>query len=165
VTTEWLPELVKLESCGGDWTAYVETLYRIFHFHFIQSPPKSCLGKRWAVKKHPMELGKEATFWHVISEGQTETERTPDLRRCERLHWIRPMVDAIGSEDVKCWKNMRKGHLRLLISTPDFSFVVILQESSEYVMLWTAYYVESGHRREKLKREWEEYHKRQAPPS
>ena len=29
----------------------------------------------------------------MISEGKVETERTPDISRCERIAWPRPMMD------------------------------------------------------------------------
>ncbi|MNH30689.1 hypothetical protein D3C79_909980 [compost metagenome] len=46
-------------------------------------------AKRLGLKRHPVIQGKEATFWHMISEGNDEAERLPDLRRCERIRWPR----------------------------------------------------------------------------
>ena len=96
---------------------------------------------------------------HVISEGIAEDDRTPDMRRCERIGWIRPMVDSCQTDRVRCWRNMRNGRERIVIALPDFSYVVVLQENREYVMLWTAYYIETEHRRAKLRREFDNWAK------
>ncbi len=39
----------------------------------------------------------------------------------------------------------------------DFSYVVVLADRGEYVLLWTAYCVEQEHRRQKLRREYEAF--------
>jgi hypothetical protein len=31
----------------------------------------------------------------MIQEGRTEDERTPDLRRCERIRWPRPIIERL----------------------------------------------------------------------
>jgi len=53
-------------------------------------------GKRLGLKRHPMTQNKEATFWHMIQEGSVESERIPDIRRCERIRWPRPSVAVVG---------------------------------------------------------------------
>ena len=102
-------------------------------------------------------MGKEATFWHIISEGDVESERLPDLRRCERIRWPRPMIEAIKFSHIKWWRNKRKEEERIVIALEDFSYVVVLADRGEYVLLWTAYYVEQEHRRQKLRKEYKAY--------
>lgn len=119
--------------------------------------PGTIKGKRFALKRHPMIKGKEATFWHIISEGEVESERLPDLRRCERIRWPRSIIMAINSELVKSWRNQRRDEERIVIALKDFSYVVILADRGDYVLLWTAYPVEHMHRRQKLCQEYEEY--------
>jgi hypothetical protein len=101
--------------------------------------------------------GKEATFWHIISEGEVESERLPDLRRCERIRWPRAIIDTSNFGFVKCWKTNRKGDERIALALEDFSYVVVLADRGEFVLLWTAYYVEQEHRRQKLRKEYEGY--------
>lgn len=154
--TDWLPPLFLLSDAGGDWSSYLEMIYRCFRHDFIECPPTTIKGKRFALKRHPMELGKEATFWHLISKGKSEADRTPDFRRCERICWPRPMIEALSGSSVLCWANQRNGEDRILIALSDFSYLVVLVDRKEYVLLWTAYYVEYEHAREKLKKEYED---------
>lgn len=151
---DWLPELVTLSDYAGDWDAYLEAIYRHFCHDFIATKP-AFPNRRWAMKRHPLEKGKEATFWHLISEGEIEGERLPDLRRCERIRWPRPMVDAVASDHVKVWTNRRHNEERVIIALEDFSYVVVLADRGEYILLWTAYCVEPEHRRNKLRKEYE----------
>jgi hypothetical protein len=72
---------------------YLERLHQQFTRDFVESLP-TWPGKHVGLKRHPEYDGKSATFWHMISEGSDETERTPDLRRCERIAWPRPVIDA-----------------------------------------------------------------------
>lgn len=152
----WLPSLLCLEDFGGDWERYVEAVYDAFKADFIATRPH-VPSRRWAVKRHPLVAGREATFWHLVSEGSVEDERLPDLRRCERIRWPRAIIYALGSERVKAWPNERKRDRRIVIALPDFSYAVILADRKDYIMLWTAYCVDEGYRRKQMRREWERY--------
>jgi hypothetical protein len=153
---EWLPDLVRLDEVDGDWNQFLDLIYEIFRRDFIQTHPhfweKPCRLKRG------VELqGKHYTFWHLISEGATEEDRLPDLRRCERVGWTRPMIERVATEGVVYWKSDRGSARRWLIALPDFSFVVVLEDRKDHVLLWTAYCVEREHRRRKLRKEYERY--------
>jgi hypothetical protein len=150
---DWLPELMLLADSGGDWQRYLAAIYSAFRADFVTDRPKFN-GRRCACKRHPMIDGKEATFWHLISEGAVEADRLPDLRRCERIRWPRPMIER-SPNDIRVWKSERPGDQRIVIALDDFSYVVVLADRGEYVILWTAYCVEQDHRRAKLRREWE----------
>ena len=152
----WLPPLVKLADHGGDWNCYVEAVYEYFRRDFIESRPRFP-GRQFAVKRHPVEKGKEATFWHLISEGRTEADRLPDMKRCERIRWPRPVIEAVSSGKVKCWWNKRGAEDRIVVALSDFSYVVVLADRGRYVLLWTAYPVEQPHRRRKLEKEHRAY--------
>jgi hypothetical protein len=149
----WLPALVLLSEHAGDWSRYVEAVYGLFKQDFIYTAPV-WPGKRWATKRVPMHDGKEAIFWHIVSEGGDEASRTPDLRRCERVRWPRPIIDAAQQPRLKCWRNTRGGDKRVLIAVEDFSYVVVLADRGDYILLWTVYPVEREHQRSKLEREY-----------
>jgi len=163
MTTDWLPGLVLLECSGGDWKMYVECLHGHFENDFVHSAP-SWPGKRVGLKRHPEYLGKSATFWHFISEGPEEAERYPDLRRCERIRWPRPIMEDFGDtipDAATCrvvwWRNERRGESRYVLALEDFSYVVIVADRERYVLPWTAYYVERKHQRDKLRKEFDAY--------
>ena len=98
MSADWLPPLVLLEDSGGDWKSYEEVLYGWFTADFLKSQPR-WPGKRVGLKRHPMSQDKEATFWHFISEGETEADRLMDMRRCERIRWPHPMMRHFRTAD------------------------------------------------------------------
>ncbi|MGI6296338.1 MAG: hypothetical protein ACOX3G_09640 [Armatimonadota bacterium] len=158
---DWLPDLILLDDYDGDWHSYIEVVYDYFCRDFVSSKP-AFEDKRFGLKRHPELEGKEATFWHVTSQGRDESERVPDLRRCERIRWLRPMIEATAHSKVRCWRNKRKANEeRVVIALEDFSFVVILADRGDYVLLWTAYCVDHESRREKLLKDYKEYVKNQ----
>lgn len=163
---DWLPPLVRLEDFGGDWRIYVEALYKRFEEDFIRSKP-NWPGKRVGVKRFPESLGKSATFWHLISTGDDESARIPDLRRCERIGWPRAMMDShtagkptIASK-VIWWMNSRGRSNRYVLATRGFHYVVIVEDRGDFVLPWTAYTVERDHQRTKLQREFDAFWKSQ----
>ncbi len=82
----WLSSLVLFSDYEGDWNRYLDALYMWFRQDFIDSKPVF-QGQRLGLKRYPLSHGKEATFWHIISEGKNEDDRLPDFRRCERIRW------------------------------------------------------------------------------
>ena len=158
MTIPWLPYLVLLESFGGDWTRYIEEVYSHFKRDFVDSKP-SFRGVRMGLKRMPMEQGKEATFWHMISEGKNEADRLPDLRRCERIRWPKPLVERVPCDEVRVWPEMRRGENRIAIATSDFSYILILAErqgkNGIYHLPWTAYHVKHEHDRRHYEKEWQ----------
>ena len=85
MTTEWLPDLILMEHFGGNWNRYFEHIYAQFEADFVASKP-TWPGKEVRLKWIPVHDGKSATFWHMISEGKVETNRTPDMRRAMVCH-------------------------------------------------------------------------------
>lgn len=154
---EWLPPLMRLDHCGGDPSTHLEAVYARFRAEFCESRPQF-RGDPVRIKRHPMHHGKEASFWHCVTSGPLEDERLPDLRRYERIPWLRPVIEASGTVRVRTWRNTRgRGGERVVIALPDFSFVVVLAVRSGYYVLWTAYPVERNHRRAKLRGECERW--------
>lgn len=155
---DWLPQLLLLKDHNGSWEPYLESLYVHFCRDFIATRPtfRNC---KIGLKRHPVENGKECTFWHFISEGKTEAERLPDLRRCERICWPRPMIEQESIRQLPVWSQLRNGERRIAISVEDFSYVLILAERQTQNGLmylpWTAYFVEHEHRRNKYRKEWQ----------
>jgi hypothetical protein len=158
----WLPPLVLFADHRGDWGVYVEVLYKYYREDFVESRP-AFDGQNVFTKRHPLELGKEATFWHLISEGDVEQDRIPDLRRCERIRWPRPTIQHAMHSGVKMWQNQRRGETRVCIWCEEAEFLVVLAKRSTYYLLWTAYPVVEEHRKRKLRKEYEAY-KRLTPP-
>lgn len=153
---DWLPPFVEFSDHHGNWSSYLDAIYEIFQRDFIHSQPEFH-GRKINQKRHPVEQGKEAGFWHCISKGSVEAERDIDLGRCKRIRWPKPVINAVAEGKVKCWTNTRRrNETRVVIALEDFSYVVILADRRGHLVLWTQYPVEREHSRRKLKREWEE---------
>jgi hypothetical protein len=142
----------------GDWDAHCEAVYQCFERDLRSA---SFFGLRVSRRKAPEVKGKPDGFWHVISErvDRESEDRTPDLRRCERIPWIGPMISASGTDRVLCWEQERpssKGGKSVVVSLPGFEFVVILRPhpNKGYALLVTAF-CPSGRKREKMRREYE----------
>jgi hypothetical protein len=156
----WLPPLVLFNDYGGNWDAYLDAIYAWFKQDFIDSKPVF-QGRRLGLKRHPMTHGKEATFWHMIQEGEVENDRTPDFRRCERIRWPRPIIVHNGDSAIKIWRNQRGNEVRVCLWFAQENYLVILADRGDYILPWTAYLVEQPHRQRKLQREYEDYCKRE----
>ena len=156
----WLPPLLTLAEHGGDWGGFDRAIYAAFHEEWVASCP-SLWGKRMALKAYPLQHGREYTYYHLTSEGSDEATRQPDERRMERIRWPRAMVEAIGTGRVLVWRNRRatKGGQkdRILVALPDFSYLVVLDDRGDYILLWTAYTVARTHQRKKLRKEYKAY--------
>ena len=152
---KWLPELVKFEKYGGVWDNYLTALYEFFVSDFIINKT-NYRGITIGIKKHPLIDGKEATFWHLITESDAEKERTPDLSRCERIRWPKPIIENATIPEIKVWQNHRFGETRLCIWFEEAEYLVVLAERKNYLLIWTAYTVTRNHRKRKLLKEYED---------
>lgn len=158
----WLPELLLFEDFGGDWENYFDAVYQVFERDFERSKPRFAAHKV-NLKRHPTYNNKSATFWHMISEGKDESERTPDLRRCERIAWIKTIIEEFQeiqpteSSKVLWWLEMRGTEERYHLALSDFSYLIVIAKRKDFVLPWTAFYVEYEHQRRKYKKKYEKY--------
>ena len=148
-TNDWLPPLMEFNDYGGDWNAYLQAIYRVFRADFITAA-STFRGRRLGLKRHPMIEGKEATFWHMISEGSLEEERIPDFRRCERIRWPKPVIEHEADPEILVWTEPRGSNDdRIHIYLPAERYLVVLADRGRYILPWTAYYIEhdNGHQK------------------
>lgn len=150
----WLPELITLESFNGEWPAYLESIYRLFHRDFVTTKPMF-RGIKLRLKRHPEYDGKSATFWHFISEGSNEAQRTPDLRRCERIKWPRAIIENESDSRLKIWSEERNGNKRIHIWFELERYIVVLDDRREYILPWTAFHIEHPHQARKYNKRFE----------
>lgn len=148
---DWLPKLLTLADHDGDWAAYVKAVYAVFQHDFIQT---ECLlhGKRVGVRRQLSYENKSFTFWHCVSEGTVEEDRTPDLRRCERIPWIRPIIEHETQTGVDVWTTKKKGDERLSLWFGE-EYLVVLGIRKDYYLLITAFPTNRNHTVQKLRKE------------
>lgn len=156
-----LPELIELAQFGGDFNKYLEAVYELFKRDFIDRKPVF-RGMRLGLKKYPLYQDKEATFWHMTSEGNDEDKRMPDLRRMERIQWPAPMINNSTHPYLKVWENTRGTKTNVLIFHDAENYLVVLRKANGYIIPWTAYLIEHQARKAKLLKEYECYKKQGA---
>lgn len=152
----WFPDLIRLEDHEGNWENYLSAIYQSFCADFIDVQIEF-QGKRVGLKRHPVEAGKEATFWHFISEGSVEADRTPNIRRCERIGWPRAIIDNCDDPGLLIWTEMRGKDPRIHVWCESASYLLVLSDRGEYVLPWTAFHVEYEHERRKYRARYERF--------
>lgn len=166
------PALMLLEHAEGvdtaaKWPNYVEDIYAEFcntaaqaNLTF-QGDPVICPFMQ------PVKTGgfvrpheeKHFSFWHCMSEGPDEDNRTPDWPRCERIRWIGWVIRSSGNPAiVRFWENTRQGkrgpltHVVLWFFAE--SYVVILNKNNGKYYLVTAYVLKPD-RLKDIEKEWQ----------
>ncbi|MBJ6107890.1 hypothetical protein JAO73_02625 [Hymenobacter sp. BT523] len=165
-----LPACLFLDSYGGNFAEYIEAVYQAFRKDFVLTRPVF-RGKALRLKRFPITSGWEATFYHLTHEGSDEQNRTPCFRRCERISWLKPLIEQCDALNLKVWPQIRKGKKRICIwlelaNEPDH--LIILDDREEYLLPWTAYPITYANQKRKKQKEYEEYLqevKKQGPPN
>lgn len=154
----WLPALITLEDSCGDWNRYLDSIYGQFCSDFIENP-FIFQGKRVSLKRHPLSEGKEATFWHFISEGANEADRIPHIRRCERIAWPRAIMENCDDDCVKMWSQEVNNDQRIHMWCEAAEYLLVVADRGRYVLPWTGYPVVHGNAKKKLEKRWREHKK------
>jgi len=58
----WLPEMLTLDSCDGDYAGWIEALHDVYQRDLVRDPVV-WRGYRVATQRHPESLGKPYLFW------------------------------------------------------------------------------------------------------
>jgi len=157
---DWLPQLIPLTEYDGNFTAYVEAVYRIFRRDFVLTQPV-LRGKPCFCDSRRDTDGRECGFWHIVTAGPIESEREPDFRRSERVAWPRAIIEAADTPFVRIWESERRRpgkrtETRVNLCPADFSYLVVLRQTKAAFVLITAFFLEHDHQRRKKQREYEE---------
>lgn len=170
IKCKWLPPLVPLEQFNGNWFKYDDFLYNIFKRDFIDSKPYF-KSKEVRIRKYPMIANKEQAYFHITSKDSSKTSpdpnnRIPDLRRCERISWIRKIIENYNCNDncsnckkIKLWYEPYKMYKRWHLLFEDYKFIVIIEERPNFNLLISSFYIEQEHRLNKMLKRYEKYNK------
>ena len=146
------PDLLLFNDFGGNWTVYERELHRIFKDEIARAGLEF-RGLKVRCRRIPETAGRWASFWHLIQEGYVEDERTPDLRRCERLRWVRWVIEnATTHPEIDEWQNSRRNEINTLLWYRE-EYLVVLAQRREYWLLKTAYLTDQTSRIGQLCRE------------
>lgn len=153
-----LPVKILYTAYDGNFELFLEAVYKVFKRDFVDSKPLF-RGMRIALKKYPLVMDKEYTFYHITHEGKEEQNRIPSIPRMECIPYPRYMIEHAEHSCLKIWTNIRKNEERILIYHEQEKYLVVLANRGEYILLWTAYIVDKPHMRKKLMKEYEAYKK------
>lgn len=168
----WLPSPLFYAPFIGDEQGYIETAYNIFQTDFIHTKSKF-QGKPLIINADITYKNKEETFWHLISEKSGTTgQRIPNFERCERLPWIRSILDnADIRSDILIWENQRYNpknkrrtvHTPVLFNDSQFPHLVVLAEQKPVVVLLSSYPIKpNSHKHQSLIQEYNSCRKQTA---
>ena len=150
------PTLMPIKDFGGDWSAYSDALYRVFERDIVRHDLRF-RGLPVSAKRNPEYDGKRFAFWHMISEGNIEEDRTPNLRRCERLPQVRWIVENADSRtEIDVWEQRRKTERNWALWYEEY-YLIILGQRSDHFLLKTAFCTEHGHGVRKYRKERDRY--------
>lgn len=147
-TFPWLPEIIRVVP----WTEETyDHLYDVFLRDIKYFPLKYQGQNVWFFKE--MEDGREVLFWHLTSrEDRDIGGRLPDMRRCERLVWVRPSIENAHLPPVLCWDYVEGDKtIKTYIWLKEEDFVIILKKyRDETRRLVTSFYVDYPSKRRNL---------------
>jgi hypothetical protein len=161
---KWMPPIIKLSDFGGDWKSYDDYLYSIFYSDFFHTRVKF-RDKTLRIREQPRVENKAQAYYHVTSVDTSNTNdednRIPDMRRCERVPWIRKFIDNHMCNEGCCsapkiWAEDYKGNTRWHIMIEEVRFLVVVEERDRYCLLITAFYLEYD---SQLRKRMEKYNK------
>lgn len=147
----WLPNLIFCPD-NAQWREYEERIYRYYKNDLIDDHP--IFKNKPVIIRWPnlIENGKEKEFWHIVYKEDANTNnRLPDLNRCERILWLRALIENWEScmnklyegcadcEGLIIWEE-KDNRLRMLLK--DERFLLVLEERTNCWLLITAFYVD-----------------------
>jgi hypothetical protein len=149
----WLPPLAVVNP----WT---EQTYNQLYAIFERDIKKSRLlydGRNVGIFTE-MEDGREVVFWHLTSKEDRYTgERLPDLRRSERLPWIRPVILNCLAPGVRTWDFQEQTAIKTYVWLEDEDYVVIMKRlRNGERRLITAFCIEYDHSRRTIEKKYNE---------
>ncbi len=168
---DWLPDMV----CVNPWTDRTyDLLYEIFCRDIRDHDLRYIGNLVWIFKD--MEDGREKIFWHLTTRsakkekiprrkrkfyppGQTyiDEDRYPDLRRCERLTWVRALIENAEAPEVMAW-DYEEGDadIKTYVWFKGYDFVVIMKKvRNNRRRLITSFYVDKEYKRQDFERKYQ----------
>lgn len=154
----WLPALFEVSPWHHDT---YDLLYDLFHENFIAN--KTYHRGKYVGFSRDLEDGKERIFWHLTTrDDKTLEDRFPDLRRSERLPWLKPMLEKNHNPEVLVWEYTESdGSTNIYIWLKDHDYVAIIKKiKTGALILITAYWIEYENVKKKLKKKYDSRNKK-----
>jgi hypothetical protein len=153
----WLPAIISVSPWGANT---YDALYEVFE-RDLKSAYLTYLGYNVWFYPDTEEEGKETIFWHLTTREDRDNppDRLPDLRRCERLHWIRLLIERCPDRDghILDWDHEEgDGSIKTYIWLQHHDFLIILKKLPDgRRRLITSYHLDNAHQRNKTRKKYE----------
>lgn len=170
---KWLPEIIECKDFGK-WNEYLDEIYTIFQKDFVKDKIMF-EGKYVNYRKAPMDGKYEHTFIHlthkdIFHNSNDPNERTPDLRRAERIGWHKPIIENYlckeyckDCEKILYFEEYHGKNIKAYFLFKDVRFLIIIEKRKKYNLLITGYYVEYDNAMEKYLKKYNKYKKQKTP--
>lgn len=176
---KWLPDINPCKNLAN-YGEYEKDLYNVFRqMFFIDKVTFEGLPVK--VKISPRYLEYETSFIHLTCKTESKdpkdlNDREPDLRRAERLHWIKLIIEkypclekCINCEGLLLYKEYYNGNEsreRTKIFFPKEQYIIVLEKRKDYYELITAFYIERGFEDKNINKYYNKFneYKRQGTP-
>lgn len=126
------------------------------------------------IRKEPRDGTWEHGFTHMthvdlLHTSSDPNDRIPDLRRSERLNWVRPIIEHyVCSTEKQCgkimyWEEMFRGRVRCNLLFWDERFHVVLERARTVYFIITSFYVDKDWELDRRRKKYELYKKQKTP--
>ena len=163
-----------------DYKEYEANLYKIFRKMFFDDKV-FFKGLQVKVETNPKYLEYEHAFIHLTCKTESPNpkdvnDREPDFRRCERLHWIKSIIEkypclenCVNCEGLLLYEeyvNGNENRIRTKIFFPKEQYIIILEKRKNYYELITAFFIDRGFNDRNINKYYKKYneYKRQGTP-
>lgn len=145
----------------GNWELYLDKLYAIYIHDFVEN--EFTYNSLPIYHNSKIEDGHESAFWHLIQRAESNGDRYPDFKRCERIAWIKYLISYCSNvcASIKIWEKIDKktSRPRIYLWCESFDYVVILENRNTYFYFITAFNVMYQHERRKFEKDYQTWKK------
>lgn len=173
INKECLPDIIECDNLA-EWNTYLNNLYRdVFTKDFLKSYP---IFNGWKVfiRKEPKDGEWEHGFTHMthvdlLHKSDNPNDRIPDLRRSERLNWVRKIIENYscavesGCREILYWEEMFRGRVRSCLLFDAERFLVVLEKAKGVYFIITSFYLEKDWELERRHKKYLQYQKQKTP--
>lgn len=154
---DWVPGMVPVDP----WRSNTyDILYEVFTRDLLNRR-LTYLGFHVWFYPHSDEDGRKEIFWHLTTRTdrrEAPPVRFPDLRRSERLSWVRSLIERCRCPvgDVLDWDHLEgDGAIKTYVWLQNHDFVVIMKKLGDgQRRLITSYHLDGESQRVKMLKKW-----------
>lgn len=157
------PQLVLMSGFGSK-DEFLEFVFKTFLGDFVHNITKF-RGQKIFLRKRPTGsingVDYDWTFHHIITKENTRNNNIREFNqgRAERIQFPKFYVNQcqlLGS-GFKIWSRSKNNEIKYYIADNSFDYLVILSQRRDYIMLLSAFLVETDNYKYKLNKEYEHY--------